>query len=391
MTSPVDTSVKYFHSEMGDAPVLDGTPGSLIAVLDACLVNGFSLKSVVSLTIASNVATATVSAGHSAEVDSVILVTGATPTALNGEQKVTSVGANSLTFATSGVSDQTATGTISFKLAPAKWAKTYSATNLAAYKSLDVSATACLVRVDDTSGQFAKVIGYESMSDVNTGSGLFPSTAQHSGGSFWSKSNAASSVARKWLLVADSSAFYFMPCFHASYVNSYDSYFFGDILSVKSGDAYRCAISGALADISTSVPGNQNHLNFSDPSTYSELFCARSYSGLGTAAQMRKFSPSPFSVSTSRYSSQGSMPYPNPADGGFYFTPVNLIEHSSLVFRGVFPGWLSNPQTIADGMFYTKDKVNAVPLSSSRNLITVGCGYTPTVSLCFIDVTGPWR
>lgn len=38
-----DTSVKYLHSAMPGAPVLSGTAGSLISVLDACLVNGLSL------------------------------------------------------------------------------------------------------------------------------------------------------------------------------------------------------------------------------------------------------------------------------------------------------------------------------------------------------------
>ena len=37
------TSVKYFHSELPGAPVLSGTAGSRIAVLDACLVNGWGL------------------------------------------------------------------------------------------------------------------------------------------------------------------------------------------------------------------------------------------------------------------------------------------------------------------------------------------------------------
>ena len=32
-----DTTVKFFHSEMPGSPVLSGTPGSLIAVLDAVL------------------------------------------------------------------------------------------------------------------------------------------------------------------------------------------------------------------------------------------------------------------------------------------------------------------------------------------------------------------
>ena len=79
MSSPVDTSVKYLHSGMTGAPVLSGAIGSMIAVLDACLVDGFALKSVNSLVVASNIATINVSTGITAEVGAVVLVAGATP------------------------------------------------------------------------------------------------------------------------------------------------------------------------------------------------------------------------------------------------------------------------------------------------------------------------
>ena len=47
------TTVKHFHSAMSGAPVLNGTAGSLIAVLDACLQDGFGLKAASGITVAS--------------------------------------------------------------------------------------------------------------------------------------------------------------------------------------------------------------------------------------------------------------------------------------------------------------------------------------------------
>jgi hypothetical protein len=96
---------------------------------------------VASLVVASNIATATISGGHSAEVGSVVLVSGATPSGLNSEKKVLSVGAGNttLTFDAPGISDQTASGTISLKLAGAGWSKEFTGTNLAAYKSNNVA------------------------------------------------------------------------------------------------------------------------------------------------------------------------------------------------------------------------------------------------------------
>src|SRR5574338_427743 len=145
MTLPV----KYFHGQMTGAPVLSGTAGSRIAVLDACLINGF-------------------------EVNQVVLVAGATggAAALNGEWCVTAVSSTWIQFACPGIGDQTATGTITVKAAPSgSWSKVFSGTNKAAYKSTDPAATGCLLRVDDTSAQYAVVRGYETMTDVDTGSG----------------------------------------------------------------------------------------------------------------------------------------------------------------------------------------------------------------------------
>ncbi|EPD32955.1 hypothetical protein HMPREF9701_06413, partial [Delftia acidovorans CCUG 274B] len=56
MASPVDTSVKHFLSSMTGAPVLSGTVGSMIALLDALLVTGFDTKTLTSLTVVGGVA-----------------------------------------------------------------------------------------------------------------------------------------------------------------------------------------------------------------------------------------------------------------------------------------------------------------------------------------------
>jgi hypothetical protein len=122
-----DTSVKLLHSAMPGAPVLSGTAGALINVLDACLVDGFGVSAVASLVVAGEVATATMSGGHSGEVGSVMTVAGATPSGLNGEQKVLSVGGGNttLTFDATGIADQTATGSITIKMSGAGWGRRF--------------------------------------------------------------------------------------------------------------------------------------------------------------------------------------------------------------------------------------------------------------------------
>jgi hypothetical protein len=137
-----DTTVKHFDSTMTGAPTLANVAGNLLAVLDACLVDGFGLKTVDSLVVAGGIATATIATGHSARVNAVVLIAGATPSGLNGEKRVISTTTNTVVFDATGITDQTATGTITLKIAPAGWVKAFTGTNKTAYKSGNVAATA---------------------------------------------------------------------------------------------------------------------------------------------------------------------------------------------------------------------------------------------------------
>ena len=138
MASPVDTSVKWARSTMPGAPALTRAAGSLIALLDALLVNGWGQQTASSVVVAGGVATATFPTDHAAAKHAVVLVDGVTGalTALNGEQKVTAVAPNVIKWATAAA-DGTATGTITVKMAPAGFNKPFSGTNLA-----DTSAAA---------------------------------------------------------------------------------------------------------------------------------------------------------------------------------------------------------------------------------------------------------
>ena len=56
-----DLTVKYFNSGMTGAPQIVNNWGDLVTMLDACLVNGFALKAIDTLTLADGIATATIS------------------------------------------------------------------------------------------------------------------------------------------------------------------------------------------------------------------------------------------------------------------------------------------------------------------------------------------
>ena len=240
MASVVDTSVKFAHSEMAGAPAINGVAGSLISVLDAFLVNGFGSKSVDSATITAGVCRLNFSSGVScADTGSVILVEGAGNVALNGQQKVTAFSTSWVEFATDQA-DGSVTGTISFKAAPLGWEKVFSATNTAVYRPTDPSSTRFYLKVTDPGTTQARVQMFETMTDVNTGTNMMPTSAIVSGGYYWWKSRFANAVAQQWFLAGDGAGLYFGCKPHADAGASYPyvTQFAGDINSVRSGDAY---------------------------------------------------------------------------------------------------------------------------------------------------------
>lgn len=383
-----DTSVKFFHSEMAGAPTLNGLAGSLINVLNACLINGFGLKNVDTCTVTSGVAKLNISTGHSSVVGSVVLVDGATPSALNGEQRVTAITPVSVSFATS-LSDQTATGTITVKQAPAGWVSPFVGTNIATYKSPNLAATGCVLRVDDTETRYSRVVGYEAMTDINTGTGQFPTTAQRSGGSYWSKSSTADSVTRSWRLFSDGRVLYLSVSHSASYPMWCELVVFGDIVPAKSGDAYACVISGADSDMSTgAAQGAANGLYSS--ALLANVFCPRAYTGFSSSQQMlRRFST--LINNSDIYSGQDGVPFPNPSDGGLYLTPFNIFDGADKTYRGYLPGLSAVPQKIPDSTFVSGDIVNGAGNSVGRKLLAIFMSSSNISATAFIDVTGPWR
>ncbi len=240
------SNVVYFNSTMSGSPTLTNTAGSFIGILDACLVDGLGSVTLDSLVVALDVATATVSGGHQFAMigacGPVIRISGANPSGLNGDWRVTVTSATQFTFATTGISDQTATGTIAAKRAPAGYSKAFSGTNKAAYRSDDITGTRLYLRVDDSNATYAIVRGYEVMTDVDTGTGLFPTAAQAAVGAYAAKPSSAGN--RPWTLIGNGKLFYFIG--DVANNSSWNSTLtFGDGNSYVAADAYGAQIIAA--------------------------------------------------------------------------------------------------------------------------------------------------
>lgn len=388
------TSVKYFHSAMVGAPVLSGTAGSLIAVLDACLVTGFGLKSADSVTVAGGIATLTISTGHSFEPDTIALIAGATPAGLNGEKCVLTTSTNTITFVATGVADGAATGTITAKLAPAGFAKEFAGTNLAAYRAINPEGTRMFLRVDDTGTTNARVVGYESMSDVSTGVGPFPTTQQISGGGWWPKANAANATARAWTVVADSRGLYLHT--HTSTVNPGSTgsvWGFGDFESLKSGDAYACSLQCAASDVAAGTGGQPAAVEYLQSGAITlGAYMPRSFTALGGAVAAGHTGSEFFNGGSSGATHHAQSPaYPNGPDNGLILARKWLVE-PNVCRRGQNRGIYVVPQN-CHAAFSWRDKIDGQGELAGRKLLAIKCGSSAaTVSqgVLFIDITGLW-
>lgn len=404
MASPVDTSVKFFHSAMPGAPAASGVVGSLIAILDACLVDGWGSKTLTSLAVSGGIATATFSGGVGPfETDSVVLIAGVTGglTALNGEQKVLSASATQVTFATAA-SDGTASGTITMKIAPAGWTKQYTGTNKAVYKSSDPAATGMLLRVDhNTQAARAELRGYETMSDVDTGTNRFPSSAQNGAGLWLHTNYQAGASTNPWLVIADSRIFYIgIALYSANNVAQYNmrEAAFGDFLSDKSPDPY-AALLCAPSDTPTSNIGKLSKTSTAFATSVHSA-APREYNGIGSSVPLaRLLSALELNDYESGSASNFGGAYPNPTNNGLILTKLGLHSGSAGNHwrRGQVPGMYYMLQN-SRAAFVSRDTVAGNGPLAGRKLMAMKVGdgqaVMPNVAQAgtiFFDITGPWR
>lgn len=382
--------VKVYSSEQPGAPVLSGTAGAMVALLKACLVDGFGLKTCDGIAVASGIATAAFNTGHSFIVGSPALIAGATPAGLNGEFLVLSAGVNTVTFACPGVVDGAATGTITAKVAPAQWVQAFAATNVGVFKSASIEATGLLLRVDDTGTTNGRVVGYEAMSGASAGVAPFPMPSQVSGGGYWPKSSAASATARPWYLIADDRGVWLAAA--PTGADRYTLLWAGDISSLKSGDAYSYALTCNQSDQANAATVPDGCCGYSHRSARGGAYIARAHTAIGQSTAVQRLGAHHNGATSDVYAGVAGYSvgvYPNGVNNGLVTAPLELY---ALGLRGVYPGLLHPVQDCANA-FATGSVVDGTNDLAGKKLLAIrvappsGAVVAGTV---FIDITGPW-
>ncbi|SFU31640.1 hypothetical protein SAMN04489707_1001198 [Paenacidovorax caeni] len=393
----LSTSVKWIRNDMRGAPVINGnTPGCLIAALDALLVTGWGTTTALSVSVSGGIATATVNAGSSFAEHAVVWVDGATPSALNGEARVLTASNTQITFATTAP-DGVATGAITLKYAPAGWEKVDTRTNKAVYRSTDVTGARFYLRVDDSNGLFARVRGYETMSDIDTGTGLFPLDAQiATGGGYWHKSTASNTTAIPYLLAADAKLLLQAVCFGvANSANNTTTAVFGfgeGVALNPAGDAFATVLS-ATGSIGSGLQYGGLSGASTDSATSGAATFARGWQGLGSAVYAR---PVPEGGNVTMLSgSDGTLGIaPGRVDGAIRMARMMLKDQATNDLRAVVPGCHFVPQVLDNTPFPTPFALNdGAGALAGRKLAAVPVGQSSgsRSGTAFVDVTGPWR
>lgn len=258
-----------FRSDDTGAPAITTTAGTTITALDALLVNGFNSKTI-TITRSGTTATATATA-HGYRNFQNLTISGANESQYNGSFVITNCTANTFDFTVSGSPATPATGTITSIVSPLGWTKEYSGTNLAAYRmAAAASGARFYMRIDNTNGTFCRIRGYETMSDVNTGTGLFPTVAQMANPGMYSFQTA---VTTPWICWGTEKGFFFITypntsgttltpnssAYDASTINM--GMYFGAVKSYLPGDAYNVVCNAHIATNSGMSIGSHSAWN----------------------------------------------------------------------------------------------------------------------------------
>jgi hypothetical protein len=390
-------SVSYITNAMRGAPVIKGNaPGGLIAVLDCLLIDGWGLAAPQSLTVASGVATATFASATDWEVGAVIEVTGATPAGLNGKWRVATSSGSTMTFAATAA-DGTYTGTMGVKYAGAGWEKVFSGTNKAVYRSTDPTGSRFYLRIDDSSGLFARVRGYEAMSDIDTGTGLFPLDAQiATGGGYWHKATASNATAIPYLLAADAKMLLQALCAGVAGGATQIAtavYGFGEGVALNpAGDAFATVLSAAGSSSNSPNYGGLSGAS-TDSATNGAATFARGWQGLGGAVYAR---PVPEGGAPNMLSGADATlgVAPGRVDGAIRMARMMVKDQVANDLRAVVPGCHFVPQVLDNSLFPTPFSfTDGAGALAGRKLaaVHVGTSAASRSGTAFVDVTGPWR
>jgi hypothetical protein len=377
--------IKIFTSTQTSAPQLSGQAGKLNDILYACLCTGYNSKTVSSISVANNIATAVTSTDHNYAINDIIKITDANESVFNDDFTITEI-TNSTTFKfdiTTNIAS--ATGTMTSVIAPLGWAREYTGTNKAVYRSTQVDGTRLFLRIDDTNAKYANAYQYEDMTSVDIGVNAGQTI-------FWSKSTAADVTARNWWLVGDSKFFYFFPQFSTT-ITSVSLYGFGELSNpFYANDSWHSVIFGSYLDGSSQTPSyaTDMYICFSGGQAIatSGTNIARSSVQIGSYVYFYLASL-PYHPNALGFAGSYNPTYPSPTNFSLNLFKTYVKEGApNYSLRGILPGFYVSYEGMAAGAAFANG--NRTIVQNGITYAAFRTNYSTNIGNFFIDITGPW-
>lgn len=196
-------------------------------------------------------------------------------------------------------------------------------TNRIAVRSANAASTKSVLWVDDSHGKTAKVRAYESMTDLDTGTGRFEYYYGHSYEYYPKTSNSGNA---KWVLIGHDTAFIVLIYPNTTYAKG-NPLFFGDFPSFKPGDQYNNMLMSWLA-ASETMPYMR--------SDYPGIGSSYALNGF-VASLCRAYDQTTKNANQIYFSTQAmASGYPDRIAGGWMAAPAYIVEAGA--YRGILPG-----------------------------------------------------
>ena len=236
------------------------------------------------------------------------------------------------------------------------------------------------------------------MTDVDTGTGPFPTDALMSGGGYWWGSAVASSAAVRWKLFADSRVL--LPAIAPYSYNSTVTIAaplrgFGDPIALRPGGDNWCTFLSAGGNSVGSPPSGALDGGVPSASATAGLSVVpRAWQGLGGAVAVNPGALTGGSQASGADSALGA--FPSEIDGELKISPMFLFEVGALKPpRARVPGVWHISQTGAYGPLGDGDLLAGAGDLAGRTLMCVATATnhlsSPANAVYLVDITGPWR
>lgn len=250
------------------------------------------------------------------------------------------------------------------------WTKPFSSGNVAVYKQ-PAGSNGFYLRVDDSGTNFARACLYETMSDVNTGTGQTPTSVQLNGGYYIHKKTPGG-----WIAFARGGNLHLFTQWDAARTHYFRV---TDLIGNKAVDAYNTNISGQIAD-TTTTSNTACVSSLSGGATFSHV--ARSVAGTGESVEAGQVN-----VSLSTIISSGGPAYPDPVSGKLRVGKFRIAEKASSSVRGYIPGVLLIDHNGAP--FTDRSTLDGTGALAGRTFMAVSWGFNGAQQI-LIETSDNW-